>query len=197
MTDFLIRAVSRHPVRRLARPTAVLAFAIAMAYGGGFWETWLHQLEGAHERHEPSLLVHWLRDATAAVPLSLLAVWIGILLARKVIRRTHLERDPRLAAALLAATVAWVQSIVIGLASPLHNTLYGGQHAGAAVSYPVHASRDALAALAVNLPLAAIVSAVLLKTKPWAAPIVDSWRAPKSTRQRMTLRGALGFVVIV
>ena len=35
MTEFLIRAVSRYPLRRLARPSAVLAFAIVLAYGGG------------------------------------------------------------------------------------------------------------------------------------------------------------------
>src|SRR4051812_49506926 len=87
MTDLLIRAVSRHPLRRLARPSAVLAFTIALAYGGGLWQTLLHHAEGGHERNEPSLLVHWLRDATLALPLVFCAVWVGVLIARRVIER--------------------------------------------------------------------------------------------------------------
>ena len=34
MTEFLIRTVARYPLRRLARPSAVLVFTLALAYGG-------------------------------------------------------------------------------------------------------------------------------------------------------------------
>src|SRR3954470_9775271 len=196
MTDFLIRAVSRHPLRRLARPSAVLAFTIALAYGGGLWQTLLHHAEGGHERNEPSLLVHWLRDATLALPLVFCAVWAGVLIARRLIERHGAERSPVTCAAVLAAAVAWVASTVVGLASPLHNTLFSATHGGHEPFYLVHAGRDALLSLAVDLPLAALVSAALLRTRPWTAPIVEAWRRPRSSGRRLGLQAALALVLV-
>ncbi|MEY2534078.1 MAG: hypothetical protein QOF29_1988, partial [bacterium] len=195
MTEFLIRTVSRYPLRRLARPTAVLAFTLALGYGGGFWQTLLHHLSGGHERNEPSLVLHWLRDATLALPLVFCAVWVGVLVARRLIERHRVDRSPVLSAAVLAAVVAWVTSIVVGLASPLHNSLFSASH-GAETFYLVHAGRDALLSLAVNLPLAGLVGAALLRTRPWAAPIVDAWRRPRSSGQRLALQGALALVIV-
>src|SRR5215210_4472895 len=142
MTEFLIRAVSRTPLRRLARPSAVLAFAVALAYGGGFWQTLLHHVEGGHERNEPGIVVHWLRDGTLALPLVFCAVWVGVLVARRVIERHGGDRSPAMSGAVLAAIVAWITSMVVGLASPLHNSLFGASHGE--ISYFVHAGRDAL-----------------------------------------------------
>src|SRR3954470_11295374 len=130
MTEFLIRTVSRYPLRRLARPSAVLAFTLALAYGGGFLERLLPHVEGAHERSEPSLVLHWPRDATLALPLVFCAVWAGVLIARRLIERHGGERSPATCAAVLAASVAWVTSTVVGLASPLHNTLFSASHGG-------------------------------------------------------------------
>ena len=190
MTDFLIRAVSRYPLRRLVRPSAAFAFAVVLAYGGGFWETFLHRVEGDRERNEPALLVHWLRDATIALPLACLAVWAGILLARRLIERHRLDHAPALAGAVLAVTVAWVQSMAVGLASPLHNSLFGGHHHGPQTFYLVHAGRDALLAVAVNLPLAFALARVLVRRRPWAAPLVQAWRAPRSLGRGLALQGA-------
>ena len=196
MTEFLIRAVSRHPLRRLARPSAVLAFTLALAYGGGFWETLLHHVEGGHERNEPSLVLHWLRDSTLALPLVFCAVWIGVLVARRLIERNGAERSPVTSAAVLAASVAWIDSMVVGLASPLHNTLFKAGHSGPHTPYLVHSGRDALLALAVNLPLAAVVSVALLKSRPWAAPLVDAWRRPRTSGQRFAMQAALALVLV-
>ncbi|MEA2226738.1 MAG: hypothetical protein QOF04_368, partial [Solirubrobacteraceae bacterium] len=195
MTEFLIRTVSRYPLRRLARPTAVLAFTLALGYGGGFWQTLLHHLSGGHERHEPSLVVHWLRDATLALPLVFCAVWVGVLVARRLIERHGVDRSPVMSAAVLAAVVAWLTSIAVGLASPLHNTLFSASHGGETF-YLVHAGRDALLSLAVNLPLAAFVSAAMLRTRPWAAPLVDAWRRPRTSGQGLVLQGALALVIV-
>ena len=85
---------------------------------------------------------------------------------------------------------------MIGLASPLHNTLFRAGHSGPHSLYLVHAGRDALLALAVNLPLAALVGAALLRTRPWAAPIGDAWRRPRTHAQRFALQGALALVLI-
>src|ERR1700755_745966 len=196
MTDLLIRTVSRYPLGRLARPSAVLAFALALAYGGGFWETLLHHVEGGHERNEPSLVLHWLRDATLALPLVFCAVWVGVLVARRLIERSGAERAPVTAAAVLAATVAWVDSMVVGLASPLHNTLFQAGHSGPHTSYLVHSGRAALLALAVTLPLAGLVSAALLRTSPWAAPIVEAWRRPRTPGRRVVMQAALAVVIV-
>src|SRR4051794_25847583 len=196
MTEFLIRTVSRYPLRRLARPSAVLAFTLALAYGGGFWQTLLHHLEGGHERNEPALVLHWLRDATLALPLVFCAVWAGVLIARRLIERHGAERSPVVSAAVLAASVAWIDSMVVGLASPLHNTLFKAGHSGPHTPYLVHSARDALLALAVNLPLAAVVSAALLNTRPWAAPLVEAWRRPRTSGRRFATQGALALVLV-
>src|ERR687890_980796 len=195
MTELLIRAVSRTPLRRLARPSAVLAFAVALAYGGGFWQTLLHHVEGGHERNEPGIVVHWLRDGTLALPLVFCAVWVGVLVARRVIERQGGDRSPAISGAVLAAIVAWVTSMVVGLASPLHNSLFAASHGGD-IPYLVHAGRDALLALAVNLPLAFALSAAMLRARPWAAPLVDAWRRPRTSGQRFALQGALALVLV-
>ena len=86
--------------------------------------------------------------------------------------------------------------MVVGLASPLHNALFQAGHSGPHTPYLVHSARDALLALAVNLPIAALVSAALLNMRPWAAPLVDAWRRPRSSGRRYALRGALGLILI-
>ena len=54
--------------------------------------TLLHHAEGGTERGEPSLVVHWLRDATLSLPLVFCAVWLGVLVARRLLERG--ERRP-------------------------------------------------------------------------------------------------------
>jgi len=77
--------------------------------------------------------------------------------------------------------------LVVGLASPLHNTLFRAGHSGPHVPYLVHSGRDALLALAVNLPLAGLVSVALLRTRPWAAPLVEAWRRPRTPVRRLAV----------
>ena len=115
MTELIIRTVSRLPLQRLARPSAVLAFALPFSYLCGLWLIWLHVVEGGHERNEPPLLVHALRDGTVALPLICAAVWAGILLGRRLIARWGLEDSRILAAGVLAMTVAIAASVAQGL----------------------------------------------------------------------------------
>ena len=121
----------RLPLHRLARPSAVLAFALPFAYVGGLgWLIWLHIVEGGHERNEPSLLVHGLRDGTVALPLIAVAVWVGIVLGRRLITRWGAQDSPVLAAGVLAVSVALAASVAQGLTNPAHASLFGAHHGG-------------------------------------------------------------------
>jgi hypothetical protein len=87
MTALLLRALRRRPVGVLARPSSVLALTLAIGYASGLWTVFLHQVEGGHERNEPSFVVHWLRDSTLALPIIFLTIWLAVVIARKVIDR--------------------------------------------------------------------------------------------------------------
>src|SRR3954467_6333831 len=158
MTNSLIRTAARRPLSALARPSVVAAFALVLAYGGGLWLNVLHVAEGGYERNEPPFVLHWLRDATLALPLVLVAVWAGVLLARRLIERSG--RDSRVVSALILATsVAFLASIVASLRGPAHGAPFGPRHGGHELSLPLHLARDAVLALVVDLPLAGLLAA--------------------------------------
>ncbi|MEA2128933.1 MAG: hypothetical protein QOJ85_1824, partial [Solirubrobacteraceae bacterium] len=196
MTELLIRTVSRLPLQRLARPSAVLAFALPFAYLGGLWLIALHIIEGGHERNEPSLLVHALRDGTVALPLICVAVWAGIVLGRRLINRWGAEDSRLLAAGVLAVSVALAASLAQGLTNPAHASLFGAHHGGHEPSLLVHMMRDGLLALFANSLLAVGVSAALLRTRPWAVPQVERWLVPRKRGPRLALHGTLALLFI-
>ncbi len=196
MTELLIRTVSRLPLQRLARPSAILAFALPFAYLGGLWLIALHIIEGGHERNEPSLLVHALRDGTIALPLICVAVWAGILLGRRLISRWGAEDSPLLAAGVLAVSVAIAASVAQGLTNPAHASLFGAHHGGHEPSLVVHMMRDGLLALFANSILAVAVSGALLRTRAWAVPNVERWLVPRNRGHRLALHGTLALLFI-
>src|SRR3954447_14045889 len=119
MTDSLIRTAARRPLSALARPSVVAAFALVIAYAGGLWLNVLHTAEGGYERNEPPLLLHWLRDGTLALPLIAVAVWAGVLLARRLIERTGCTS--RTASALtLGMCVALMGAAAGAIGGPAH-----------------------------------------------------------------------------
>ena len=71
MTARIIALAASLPRGLRARPWPAFALTLALAYGGGLWLNVLHTAEGGYERNEPPLLLHWLRDATLALPLIL------------------------------------------------------------------------------------------------------------------------------
>src|SRR4051812_8509124 len=195
MTQTLIRTAARRPLSALARPSIVAAFALVLAYGGGLWLNVLHKAEGGVERNEPPFVAHWLRDATLALPLVMAAVWVGVLLARRLIERTRCENDV-LGAATLAACVAALAAIVASAGGPAHAGLFGAEHGGHDLPLPLHLARDGLLGLAVDLPLAVVVALLLARREPWAAPSVDRWLRPVSRRQAAAVKLALGFTLL-
>lgn len=194
MTERLVRTVARSPVRVLVRPSALAAFAAALAFGGGLWLQGIHRIEGAHEQGEPGFVVHWLRDATLSLPLVVAAVWLALLATRRLLD----GRESRLmAGALLAATVSGVTSAILALAGPAHAGLFGAAHQGHELAPFAHMGRDGLLALVANTPIATAVAALLARDgRAWAAPDVGAWLVPKPAGARVALRGVLALVLL-
>ncbi|MBI3979136.1 MAG: chitobiase/beta-hexosaminidase C-terminal domain-containing protein [Chloroflexi bacterium] len=141
--------------------SAIAAYAIALAYGGGLWLHLLHDLAGAVEQSAPHGALHWLRDATLALPLIFLGVWLALWVTGRL-----LERDGRglwrlLSSAAATASIALCTSTLLAVASPIHDALFGASHAGHELLSPSHMVQNGLLALVANLPLAGLVSLVL------------------------------------
>ena len=150
MTQQLIDLARRRP-SLWVRPGVAWLLTVALAYGGVLWMNVLHRAQGAHENNEPSLLVHWLRDATLALPIVFVAVWAGMLLCRRLLERAGARPGPVAGTLLLAASVAAATSAVLGLSNPLHGLAFGHHHLAAELPWPLHMGRDALAAFPVEL----------------------------------------------
>src|SRR6185503_5033952 len=148
MTQTLIRTAARRPLSALARPSVVAAFAVVLAYGGGAWLNVLHTAEGGYERNDPPFLLHWLRDSTLALPLVMLGVWVGVLLARRLIERSQCS-SRTVSAPTLGVCVALMGAIVAALGGPAHASVFGATHGGHELSLPLHLVRDGLLGLVV------------------------------------------------
>lgn len=165
---------SRHSHARRTRPhglerlSTAAAFAVPLAFGVGLWLVVLHHAEGGRERGEPSLLLHWLRDATLAVPAAIAAVWLATLLADRLLAaEPALPRRWRIG--VVGALAGAAASITLAAGSPLHGWLFGAQEAHTLPLY-AHMARDALMALVVALPLATSLAAFLLSSRALRAP---------------------------
>jgi FtsP/CotA-like multicopper oxidase with cupredoxin domain len=179
------------------RPAAVAALGAWLAYGTTLWLVAVHLAEGGHERHEPSFVVHVLRDGTLALPGVLAAVWLAIALAERAQARTPLA-DPWRAAVVVAAT-ACAGAIVMAAGNPLHGLLFDAADSGG-LPAGLHLGRDALVALAAALPLAALAvamrgralaSAPIVAAEPPPAPATPA-PAPAVTRRAFVGYGAAG-----
>ncbi len=183
--------VSRLPVR----PPAVAAFAIILAYRGGLWLQYMHQVAGATEVHEPAPLVHWLRDATLMLPLTSLAVIAALLLMHHLLTGAGgacSGPSPFLAGILIVVAVALCTSVAEAATSPLHNALFrateavhahGHARPGIWPALP-HVVRDGLAALAANLVITGAVFLLLggqvFRQTPHGGGTVDNVEARTS-----------------
>ena len=102
-------------------PTAFsIAFGSLLAYVGTFWLLFVHHRAGVAEPGEPTFAVHFLRDATLAVPLVVLAT-----VAVVMFRRTPTNTRERIG---LAIAVAGAAALALGVGSMAHHGLFGVHH---------------------------------------------------------------------
>ena len=196
MTDRLIHALSRQPVTRLVRPLAAFLLSLVIAYGGGLWLTTVHHVEGGVEAGDPGFVAHWLRDATLALPVVMIAVWAGVLLTRRVLSRSAAEPSVAIGASLLAMVVGGLAAVATSVFGPLHAVLFSAQHAGHEMSFASHLLRDALVAFPVDLILAGAVAAALARRRPWDAPQTLAWRMPGRGATRLAWQGGLAVMLL-
>lgn len=146
----------------LLSPALLMLLVLALDVGGAGFMVWLHLAEGSHEQGEPSFAVHWLRDAGLALPAVLLAVLLAARLTTRLASRLGLRRAAH--GRLLAASAAVASAVAFTVGNPVHEALFGA-HEVHEMALAVHLVRDGVVALAVTLPLSAIVlgSAGLLR----------------------------------
>src|SRR3954471_16051973 len=117
MTELLIDFARRRP-GVWVKPASAWILAVVLAYGGVFWLNLLHRAQGAHENGEPPLLLHWLRDATLALPLVFVGVWVGLMLCRRIVDRLSSDPGVVTGTTLVAVCVAATTSAMLGLSNP-------------------------------------------------------------------------------
>ncbi|UCH60389.1 MAG: hypothetical protein JSV61_02645, partial [Anaerolineales bacterium] len=128
----------------------LLAFALAIAYGGGLGLHLLHELEGGHELLPIHPVLHWLRDSSLALPLVTLAAWLALRLAGGVIRYKGWGSSRLRSTLVEIAALALLTSGFVMAGNPIHGLLFGASHQHE-TSFASHLLRDGLLSLLVNL----------------------------------------------
>src|SRR5471032_265969 len=159
---------------RLGILRIAVVFGVALAYGVGFWMVLLGHLEGGHAHAQSSLLGHWLRYSTLALPGVVLAVTAALALAARSLA-------PREGASLLlrqavaAGAAAPAASLVFAAGNPLQGWLFGAPDTSA-LPLPLRVARDGLLSLAVALPLAGLLALLVLRERRPAG----AWRVSRT-----------------
>jgi FtsP/CotA-like multicopper oxidase with cupredoxin domain len=147
------------PPRERPRVSTTLAFGLPLAYGAALWLVVRHHAEGATERAEPQLLVHWLRDATLALPAVLAAVWIALAVSARLLDRVRVPAD--LLPVIAAAASAVAASGALAAGTPVHGWLFAAtEHQETTLL--LHVANDAVLALMAALPIAGVVALFML-----------------------------------
>jgi hypothetical protein len=142
----------------------LVVFTLLLAYGGGLWLYWLHELEGATEPGAPPGVIHWLRDSSLSLPLVGLGVFLGAALARRLLDRYGRSAAEVTVGALVAVVLALYASLVLSLGNPIHGFLFASAVHGGGHDLPlgIHVVRDGLLALSANELLTVILATVVL-----------------------------------
>jgi hypothetical protein len=142
----------------------LIALTLVMTYGGGFWLWLLHNVEGAVEPNEPPGVIHWLRDSSLSLPLVAIGVYLGAMLAERLLERHGRGASAPLVGAFVAVVLSLYASIVLSVGNPIHGWLFGGAVHGGGHDLPfaLHVLRDGMLALVANEVLAVALVAILL-----------------------------------
>jgi hypothetical protein len=119
----------------------LIALAAAIAYLGGLWLHWLHEMEGGHEAVAISPVLHWLRDSSLAFPLILMATWLALLVSSAILQRKRWQAAPLRAFLVEVPMVVLFTSAFILAGNPVHAALFGASHQHEA-SFTAHLLRD-------------------------------------------------------
>jgi hypothetical protein len=162
--------VNQHTGDRLrelgAAGRALLAtgLAVAIAYTGALWLVLL-QVIGGSDRSALPLALHWMRDATFALPVVAPAVWLAVCASAALLRREP-DAPARAERLVVAVSSALAGAVALGLASPVRSVVFADS---GAQSLAASGFRDVLLALAVTLPVGLLVARTTLPLRTGAA----------------------------
>jgi FtsP/CotA-like multicopper oxidase with cupredoxin domain len=184
--------LERHRIesRVLKGLVRAFSFALPLACAVGTWMVLLQLLEGAHTANAPGLLVQILRAVTIALPAVLLATSGALALSERLCSAARVGSHLR--AATTSTLVGVGTAAVFAAWHPVHSWLFGGyvHYSGAELSPAGYLLRDGMLALAVALPVAAVI--VLLAQRRSAAP-----RKANGLARGLTAAGAtLGLALV-
>jgi hypothetical protein len=153
---------------RLIGRRMLLGFAVLLSYGGVLWLQLVHIAEGATDASNLPWMVQWLRDASLALPVVLLSVVIGGMLARRILEHWGTTLGDLLAGALVPIVIAAYASAVLAVGNPIHSMLFptaSTGHGGHDLPLVLHALRDGLLALSALEPLALGLAGLMLASR--------------------------------
>ncbi|HEY5669583.1 MAG TPA: hypothetical protein VIS10_06255, partial [Anaerolineales bacterium] len=167
----------------------LVALSLAIAYGGGLWLHLLHEFEGGHELMPVHPVLHWLRDASLALPLITLAAWLALRLAASFTRAKGWQAARLRSRLVEVAALTLLTSGFVMAGNPIHGLLFGASHQHE-TSFTSHLLRDGLLSLLMNL----FIVWVFVFLWPATAPRPERRRP---ARKLMLGSASLAAVVIV
>src|SRR3954454_11700385 len=123
-------ATTRGLDRLLSELGGAVALTVLLTYGGALWLQVLHAAEGGHEANEPGAVLHWLRDATLALPLVALVALTAVILARRLMTRAAVDPQSLFGRLTTAVAAAFGAAYAFGAGSPIHGQLFNATHGG-------------------------------------------------------------------
>ena len=170
-----------------------IGFAVPLACAAGLWLVLIYRVAGETDPNDPRFALHWLRDATLAFPVVLVAVWLALRMADGMLARRG-ERSPsRLSGSVTAAAIALAAAAAMAVEVPIRQNVLG-LHSGAALPLPLLMLRDALLALVVTVPVSALLVAIVRARGP--AKQAAETGARTTSRAAFLKAGAGGIVTV-